>query len=148
MLHNHLLTFKTQGPISVRNITTDVQRFVQNAGIRQGQILIFSRHTTTAIAVNEDEERLLEDLSTYLTKLAPPTDTYRHNDLDQRPNIPEDEPKNAHAHLMAITIGNSQTIPIIDGALALGTYQSILLVELDGPRSRSVLLQAIGMHLV
>ncbi|MDJ0728219.1 MAG: secondary thiamine-phosphate synthase enzyme YjbQ, partial [Prochloraceae cyanobacterium] len=94
-------------------------------------------------AINENEIRLLEDLKVYLSKLAPETDKYLHNDLHLR-TVPPDEPKNAHSHLMAMTLNNSETIPIIDGKLALGTYQSILFFELDGPRQRTLLIQIVG----
>jgi thiamine phosphate synthase YjbQ (UPF0047 family) len=65
---------------------------------------------TTAIIVNENKVRLLADITTYLTKLAPPDDHYLHNDLGQRPGILEDEPENAHSHLMAMTLGNLEGV--------------------------------------
>jgi secondary thiamine-phosphate synthase enzyme len=105
---------------------------------------VFSRHTTTALAVNEDEERLLEDIKVFLEKMAPLNDRYLHNDLHLRPNIPPDEPKNAHSHLMAMMLNNSEIIPIVDGKLGLGTYQSILFFELDGARQRTVFCQVAG----
>ncbi|NEQ13781.1 MAG: YjbQ family protein, partial [Moorea sp. SIO3E2] len=65
------------------------------------------------------------------------------NDLHLR-IVPPDEPINAHSHLMAMMLNNSEYIPIIDGKLALGTWESVLLVELDGPRDRTVLIQLCG----
>ena len=106
-------------------------------------MLVFSRHTTTALAINEYEERLLEDIKVYLRKLAPESDKYLHNDLHLR-IVPPDEPMNAHSHLMAMTLSTSEVIPIIDGQLALGTYQSVLFFDLDGPRKRTVLVQISG----
>ncbi|WP_010479161.1 secondary thiamine-phosphate synthase enzyme YjbQ [Acaryochloris sp. CCMEE 5410] len=99
--------------------------------------------TTTALAINEYEERLLEDIKVYLHKLAPANQRYLHNDLHLR-DVPEDEPENAHSHLMAITLSSSEVVPIVEGQLALGTYQSVLLLELDGPRQRTVFLQLSG----
>jgi secondary thiamine-phosphate synthase enzyme len=144
MLINHILNCRTTAGINLNSLNDAIQAIVTTSGIQQGQVLVFSRHTTTAIAVNENEPRLLTDIAAYLTKLAPPTDRYLHNDLHLRPDIPADEPMNAHSHLMAMTLGNSETIPIVDGQLALGTYQSIFLVELDGPRDRTVFCQIIG----
>jgi secondary thiamine-phosphate synthase enzyme len=141
---HQLLELETGAGICIYNITDKVQQFIQASGIQAGQALIMSRHTTTAVAVNEDEERLLKDVTTYLQKLAPESDRYLHNDLHLRVGIPDDEPMNAHSHLMAMTLSNSQIIAIIDGKLALGTYQSILLFELDGPRQRTVLCQLLG----
>lgn len=106
-------------------------------------MLVFSRHTTTALAINEDEERLLEDVKVHLEKLVPSSGTYLHNDLHLR-DVPPDEPINAHSHLMAMMLSTSEVIPIADGKLALGTWQSILFFELDGSRKRTVFLQICG----
>ncbi len=94
------------------------------APIQDGQVLLFSRHTTTALAINENEARLLEDIKVYLRKLAPESGHYLHNDLHLR-DVPEDEPINAHSHLMAMTLSTSEVIPLVQGKLALGTYQSL-----------------------
>jgi secondary thiamine-phosphate synthase enzyme len=98
---------------------------------------------STALAINEYEERLLTDICAYLRKLAPPGDRYRHNDLHLR-DVPPDEPENAHSHLMAMTLSTSEVVPIVAGKLALGTYQSVLFLELDGPRQRSLFVQVTG----
>lgn len=142
---SHYLTFDTADTIDLLNITLAIQQQVTATGVTQGHVVVFSCHTTTAIVINEDEERLLVDIKTYLHKLAPPQDRYLHNDLHLR-DVPPDEPINAHSHLMAMTLGNSETVPIVDGQLALGTYQSVILVDLDGPRQkRRVLLQIYGL---
>ncbi len=139
-----LLHLETQTDIELINMTGQIQQQVDQSGVKQGQVLVFSCHTTTALVVNEDEERLLVDIKAYLKKLAPPADRYLHNDLHLRV-VPPDEPMNAHSHLMAMALSNSELIPIVDGKLALGTYQSIMLVELDGPRWRQVRVQISGL---
>lgn len=139
----HVLPIRTHGSLEIYNLTPQVQELITQQGITDGYALVCSRHTTTAIAVNEYEERLLHDIKAYLQKLAPAGDRYFHNDLHLR-DVPADEPMNAHAHLMAMTLNNSEPIPIVDGQLALGTYQSILLLELDGPRDRTVGVQIAG----
>ncbi len=142
---SHYLTFDTAEAIDIVNITAAIQHQVEAVGIRQGHVVIFSCHTTTALTVNEDESRLVVDIKTYLRKLAPLQDRYLHNDLHLR-DVPPDEPINAHSHLMAMTLGNSEMVPIVDGTLALGTYQSVMLVDLDGPRQgRKVLIQICGV---
>jgi thiamine phosphate synthase YjbQ (UPF0047 family) len=78
-----------------------------------------------------------------LCGLAPPERPWLHNDLHLRPGIPPDEPRNAHAHLIAILLGNQLSLPVVEGRLGIGRWQSVLLVELDGPRRREVLLQRI-----
>ncbi|HEY9735695.1 MAG TPA: secondary thiamine-phosphate synthase enzyme YjbQ [Trichocoleus sp.] len=138
-----LLELPTTESIGIYNVTPQVQAFVERTQISAGQALVFSRHTTTALAVNEFEERLLTDIRHYLKKLAPPGDQYLHNDLHLR-DVPPDEPENAHSHLMAMTLHNSEVVPIMEGKLALGTYQSILFIELDGPRNRTLFIQVSG----
>ena len=97
-------------------------------------------HTTTAVIVNELEERLILDLEKWLKELAPPLQGYKHDDLNLRDNISEDEPKNAHAHMQALLLGNDVSVPFNDGKLQLGQYQDVILVELDGPRKRNVVI--------
>lgn len=138
-----LLTLPTTENIGIYNVTAQIQACVDATGVQAGQVLVFSRHTTTALAINEDEERLLADIQHFLKKLAPPGDHYLHNDLHLRV-VPPDEPENAHAHLMAITLSSSEVIPVMGGKLALGTYQSVLFIELDGPRDRTLLVQVSG----
>lgn len=143
-LVHQLIEVQTQPGINIHNLTPQVEALVAATGIENGQVLVFSRHTTTALAINEYEVRLLEDIQAFLQKLAPQSNRYLHNDLHLRGNIPPDEPENAHSHLMAITLSSSEVIPIIEGKLALGTYQAILFFELDGPRQRTVLCQISG----
>ena len=89
-------------------------------------------------------------------RLAPPSDFYLHNDLHLR-QAPADwpggweawaaqEPENAHSHLLSMVLGNSETIPVSKGQLMLGQWQSVLLVELDGPRCRTVGVQVVSEH--
>lgn len=143
MMTYHCLKLPTHDSIEIINLTPQVNALIQARSLHQGHVIISSRHTTTAVTINEYEERLLDDIKTYLRKLAPAGDRYLHNDLHLR-DVPDDEPENAHSHLMAMTLGNSEIIPVVDGQLALGTYQSILLVELDGPRDRTVGVQLAG----
>lgn len=140
---NKLFEIATEPGINIYNITAKIQDLVSATSIINGQVLIFSRHTTTALAINEDEVRLLEDIKVFLRKLAPETDKYLHNDLHLR-DVPEDEPINAHSHLMAMMLTTSEVVPIVEGKLALGTWQSVLFFELDGPRQRTVFIQISG----
>ncbi|OUL19611.1 secondary thiamine-phosphate synthase enzyme [Nostoc sp. RF31YmG] len=140
---NKLIEIATDEGINIHNITPKIQDLIASTSIQNGQALVFSRHTTTALAINENEERLLEDIKVFLRKLAPESERYLHNDLHLR-DVPEDEPINAHSHLMAMMLTTSEVIPIVDGKLALGTWQSVLFFELDGPRKRMVFVQIFG----
>lgn len=144
LIINKIIELETEPGISIYNITPQVGEQLELTNIQNGQVIVFSRHTTTALAINENEERLLADVKVHLRKLAPESAKYLHNDLHLRTNIPADEPMNAHSHLMAMMLSTSEVIPIVEGKLALGTYQSILFFDLDGPRKRTVFLQFSG----
>ncbi|HHN66762.1 MAG TPA: YjbQ family protein [Thermopetrobacter sp.] len=135
---------ETPAPFAVIDITERVAEVVGRSGVTEGQVVVTSQHTTCAISVNENEARLLDDIEAFFLRLAPPDLPYRHNDLHLRENIPPDEPKNAHAHLIAMLLGNGEALAVRDGAPVLGRYQSILLAEMDGPRSRRVVVQVTG----
>ncbi|NES81974.1 MAG: YjbQ family protein [Moorea sp. SIO2B7] len=140
---NEIIELETKEAISIYNVTPQIKKIIETTSIKNGQVVVFSRHTTTALAINENEERLLEDIKVHLRKLAPESAKYLHNDLHLR-DVPPDEPINAHSHLMAMMLNNNEIIPIVDGKLALGTWQSVLFFDLDGPRKRSLLIQICG----
>lgn len=138
------LHLSTAPGICLHDITALVREGVEGSGINDGIVVITSRHTTTAITINENEPRLLEDVRSFLERLVPSRDKYLHNDIHLR-DCPPDEPENAHSHIAAMLLGSSEAIPISAGEPALGTWQSVMLVELDGPRERTVSLHIIGI---
>ncbi|MCG7980531.1 MAG: secondary thiamine-phosphate synthase enzyme YjbQ [Candidatus Thiodiazotropha sp.] len=140
-----ILNISTGRPFEVCDITEQVESVVRESGVLEGTVAITSLHTTCAISVNENEERLFEDIRNFFLTIASPEGSYKHNDLHLRINIPPDEPENAHAHLIAMILGNGETVPLHDGALVLGRYQSILLLEMDGPRERTYAVQVVGV---
>ena len=92
-----------------------------------GTCTVFVRHTTCGVVVNEAESRLLGDVETFLRETVP-DEGWAHDELDG----------NADSHLRALLLGPGETLPVTDGSLDLGTWQSVLLVECDGPRTRTV----------
>ncbi|KAJ9529502.1 hypothetical protein QJQ45_013854 [Haematococcus lacustris] len=154
LIHYTQLQLDTQPGVSLHDITPLIVQELSGTGLREGLATVLSRHTTTAVTINEFEPRLLDDVRQFVRKLAPPQDPYLHNDLHLRAAPPDwpgghaawaaQEPVNAHSHLLSMVLGNSQSIPVVEGKLALGTWQSVILVELDGPRTRSVGLQLMG----
>jgi secondary thiamine-phosphate synthase enzyme len=84
VIKNAELELETCPGIGIYNITPQLAKLLEQTSIKAGQILVFSRHTTTALAINEDEERLLEDVKVHLEKLAPSSGKYLHNDLHLR----------------------------------------------------------------
>ena len=139
-----LLTISTAAPFSCHAISDQLRAVVHGCGLEQGALVASCLHTTTALVVNEFEERLLQDLKTWLERLAPASEGWKHNDLHLREGIPPDEPRNAHAHLQAMLLGHGVCVPIINGELSLGRYQDVILVELDGPRQRKVAVQMLS----
>ena len=142
ILH-HQLEITTKQGLSLFDITADIRDWLQASGAQNGFISVTSRHTTTAVMINEFESRLLEDIQVFFNQLVPAGNKYLHNDIHLR-DCPPDEPENAHSHLMAMLMGSSEVIPVAHNELQLGQYQSIMLVDLDGPRERKVTLQFMG----
>ncbi|MFC7250791.1 secondary thiamine-phosphate synthase enzyme YjbQ [Halomicroarcula sp. GCM10025324] len=115
----------TDRRLSVVDITEKVQNAVPPD--LQGTCTVFARHTTTGITVNEAESRLLDDFETALSDIVA-DEGWEHDSLDG----------NADSHVRAMLVGPSETIPVMDGDLDLGTWQSVLLVDCDGPRERAI----------
>ncbi|MFC7167252.1 secondary thiamine-phosphate synthase enzyme YjbQ [Halospeciosus flavus] len=118
-------TVETESKTDVVDVTERVREAVP-AGA-DGVATVFVRHTTAGVVVNEAESRLLDDVETFLADLVP-DEGWKHDRLDG----------NADSHLRALLLGESVQVPVTDGDLDVGTWQSILLVECDGPRTRSV----------
>ena len=140
------LVLTTHEPIQFVDITDRVADLVRAAGLHAGVVTVLVRHTTAGVAIQEDEPLLLEDLRHFLGRLAPAQAHYRHNDFRIRTqHMHADESPNGHAHCLQLMLGSSESVPIFDGELQLGTWQRIFLVELDGPRpERELLVQLLG----
>jgi secondary thiamine-phosphate synthase enzyme len=144
--HIRRLVLETREPIQFVDITSDVLELVQAAGLREGTVTVYSRHTTASVCIQEAEPLLLDDLREFLERNAPAHAHYRHNDFRVRTvHMHDDESPNGHAHCLQLMLGTSESVPVLDGELMLGTWQRIFLVELDGPRPRrEVILQVLG----
>ena len=118
-------TVQTSEHIDVVDVTELVER--ETTSIDRGVCTVFVEHTTAAVSINEAEPRLLEDIEAFVAELSAP-DGWSHDALDG----------NADSHLRSSLLGRSVSVPIRDGELALGRWQSILLIECDGPRERSL----------
>lgn len=128
------------------DITEQVSDLVQRSGVLQGMAVVFSKHTTAAIKLNEHEPELLKDMEAFLKRVSPEEAEYCHNNFQVRTvNVEEDETPNGHAHCQHLLLNTSETVPIMDGKLLLGTWQRIFLVELDCVRPRQVLVQVMGV---
>ncbi|MBT3941961.1 MAG: YjbQ family protein [Chloroflexi bacterium] len=127
------------------DITDRVIEAVGESEVDAGIAVVFSRHTTAAIKINENEPLLIKDMEHFLGTVAPQDAYYGHNDFAIRTvHMHEDECPNGHAHCQHLTLGSSEMIPIIDGELAFGKWQRVFLVELDLPKQREVVVQIMG----
>jgi len=114
------------------DITQEVQKIVDSSGIKEGAVLVFTRHTTTGLMINENEAGLIKDFENMLKKLVPPNE-YLHDRIDN----------NADAHLRSVLLNPSIVLPVLNKRVYLGTWQRIFFVELDGPRNRKVVVKIL-----
>ena len=126
------VTFSTKGEIEFIDLTSRVEGIVAKSGIRNGLVHVFAPHATGVFILNENDSALLDDVKNLIERVVPRRGNYQH-------------PSNAHAHLRSILFGQTKTLPLIDGRVALGTWQSLFFVETDVcPRKRTILVQVIG----
>ena len=128
------IEIRTKESTELIDITPNVKKIVSQKDVDSGVCVVFTKHTTTGIIVNENEAGLRNDILRILDELIPRGKGYMHDRIDN----------NAHSHLRSVILGPSVTIPIENGTLALGTWQSILFVESDGPRRREVFVTVIA----
>jgi len=114
---------------------------VRKSGVRDGVVHLQSLHTTTAVFLNEWQDALLHDVRTFLEQLVQREGYFRHND----PAYSDCERQNADSHLRGMLMGQSLCLQVRNSAVLLGTWQSIILAEFDGPRSRSMSIQVSGV---
>ena len=132
---------QTEEREELQNLTELVRDFVKSSGIQAGSVIISSLHTTSAIFINEWQDALIHDVKAYLASVVSKDVYYRHND----PAWSDCDRHNADSHLRSLMLGMSLTLQIADGNLVLGEWQSIIMAEFDGPRERSIRLQAMGI---
>ena len=135
------LAVDSQSRIEWRDLTAPVRDAVRALGVSEGMALINAQHTTCALVLNQFRAPLLQALLAMLEHLVPERGGYCHDD----PRISDCERGNGSAHLRAALLGRSVALGISRGAVTLGQDQSIIFVELDGPRSRTVSIQVIGV---
>ena len=136
-MHSGEVELSTGGDSEVTDLTGAVAGVVAESGIESGQALVFVRGSTAAVTTMEYEPGGVRDLREMLERLIPTRGDYEHNRLNRDTN--------SHAHQRASVIGPSETIPVVGGRLALGTWQQLVLIDCDDrPRRRTVLVQVLG----
>jgi len=135
MIFKDKITINSSKRTEIIDITSKIQLAIDECNIKNGIINVFSKHSTSAIVVNENEQGLLIDIEKILKDLIPNDNSYNHDMIDN----------NADSHLRSFLLGSSESIPINNKKLAFGTWQSIFFIELDGPRNnRTIELTIIG----
>ncbi|WP_371823786.1 secondary thiamine-phosphate synthase enzyme YjbQ [Methanonatronarchaeum sp. AMET6-2] len=124
-----VFSVSSSGRTEFIDITGEVEDVVEGSGVA----VVFSGHTTTGLTVNENESGLVSDMESLLGSLVS-SSGWQHDRIDD----------NADSHLRGMLLDSSLSIPVEDGELVLGTWQSVFLVELDGPRTREVVVQIIS----
>jgi secondary thiamine-phosphate synthase enzyme len=124
--------FTTRGEIDFVDLSNKVQKEVADSEVRNGIVHVFSPHATGILVLTENDDALLEDIKVFLEELAPKHKLYQH-------------PSNAHSHLRSMLLPPDKTLPIVDGRIEFGTWQSLLFVETDVyPRERTIIIQIMG----
>lgn len=146
-MHRETLRLETDGEFDIVDITPDVERALAASGVQEGHVVVYSPHTTCFVLIHEKETGLIQDMCATLARLVPQDGAYVHDDFDVRTeNMHPGETRNAYAHLRGILAGKtSEFIPIGGGALRLGTWQRVMLIEFDRARPREVLIQVSGV---
>jgi secondary thiamine-phosphate synthase enzyme len=136
-LHTGQLRFSTEGDGDVIDLTEGVASVLESSGVENGMVSVFVPGSTAAVTAMEHEPGGVQDLREALERLIPAQGDYAHNRLAGDTN--------SHAHIRAAIVGPSETVPVRDGRLALGTWQQLVLVDFDDrPRQRTVVVQVIG----
>ncbi len=130
---NEKYIFSTKGEIDFTDLTDVVQQTVSKSNVRNGLVHVFAPHATGVLILTENEHGLLSDIKAFLENIIPKHERYRH-------------PSNAHSHLRSMLLPPDKTLPVIDGHVEIGTWQSLIFVETDVyPRKRTVVIQVMGL---
>jgi secondary thiamine-phosphate synthase enzyme len=140
-VHGETLVIQTNQRIELVDLTDRVMAYVKQFNIREGLISLWSMHTTCAILINEFQTALLSDIKRLLEEVVARDAEWMHNNPDHS----DCDRMNADSHLRAMLLGHSLTLQISGGELVLGQWQRILAAELDGPRARTLRIQAFGV---
>jgi len=138
---NRIVDWITNDRMQLINATERINEIVRKSGIRDGIVHLQSLHTTTALFINEWQDALLHDVKGFLENLVSREVPWRHND----PRYSDCERENADSHLRGMILGQTLILQVRNSAVLLGTWQSIILAEFDGPRSRSLSIQVSGV---
>jgi secondary thiamine-phosphate synthase enzyme len=140
-IFSRIVDWITNERLQLLNITDRINDIVRKSGIRDGLVHLQSLHTTSALFLNEWQEALIQDVRSFFERIVDRNDYYRHND----PQYSDCERRNADSHMRGMLMGQCLCLQVRNSTVLLGTWQSIILAEFDGPRSRSMSIQVSGI---
>jgi secondary thiamine-phosphate synthase enzyme len=135
------ITVKTNERTELINLTGEIRDFVEASSIEDGYVQVSSLHTTAGLFINEWQDALLADMKSMIEQIVPRETYYKHND----PQYSDCDRRNADSHLRNVVLGHSLSVPIAEGKLVLGRWQSVIVSEFDGPNERKVFMQIFGI---
>lgn len=140
-VYNRIIDWISNDRTQLANITDRINEVVRKSGVKDGLVHLQTLHTTTAIFINEWQDALLHDVKDFFEKVVDRHGYYRHND----PQYSDCERQNADAHMRGMLMGQTLCLQVRNATVLLGTWQSIVLAEFDGPRSRTLAVQVSGV---
>ena|SRR3990172_1221444 len=144
-IYNKKIEIKSKSQVEFIDITDKVMEIISHSGIREGQVLVYAPHTTASILVNHNEPMLLQDFMKVLYRIVPVTNNYAHDLFEINRGKTSDGRSNGHSHCKSMLVGGvSETLPVEKGKMILTERQCIFLAEMDGARTREVIVQVMG----
>lgn len=129
-----VMEINTSNRVEITDITQGINAALAECGLKKGLVNIYSKHSTSAVFINENEAGLVEDYVDLIESMVPKGNNYRHDRIDN----------NADSHLRSFIIGNNETVPFVNSRMDLGTWQSVFFLEMDGPRNRKITITIMG----
>jgi secondary thiamine-phosphate synthase enzyme len=134
--YRDFIRITTAEKLEIRDITREVSQIIAKSGVQDGMVLLFPHHTSASVYVSDSDATLTEDVMSVMEKTVP-AGKYKHDLADAR--------QNARAHLMSLLSGHNVTLPVTEGALDLGVYQTVYYAEFDGMREKEILVKVMGV---
>ncbi len=132
-MYKRVFEVKTSERLEIVDISSGINSILAGSGVKTGLVNLFSQHSTSGIVINENESGLVEDFKNLLKTIVEDEAGYKHDRIDN----------NADSHLRSLLLGNSVNVPVENGRMELGTWQSIFFIELDGPRTRNIIVTVL-----
>ena len=138
---NRIIDWITNDRLQLLNITERINDIVRKSGVHDGIVHLQSLHTTSSVFINEWQDALIQDVKSFFEQIVQREQYYRHND----PEYSDCERRNADSHMRGMLMGQTLCLQVRNATVLLGTWQSIIFAEFDGPRSRSLAVQVSGV---